>query len=96
VSSVTNFGIFVQLNEYFVEGLVHVTTLGNDFYVFDEARMTLTGRRTGKVFAIGTPVKIRLAAANVLKHQLDFQLLSTENPKKSHHPHRRQRYKAGS
>ncbi len=43
ISSVTNFGLFIQLNEFFVEGLVHVTTLVNDFYVFDESRMTLRG-----------------------------------------------------
>ena len=75
ISSVTNFGLFVQLNEFFVEGLVHVTTLGNDYYVFDEARMTLRGRRTGRTYAMGQAVHVRLAAANVAKRQLDFKLL---------------------
>jgi len=98
ISSVTNFGFFVQLNEFFVEGLVHVTTLGNDFYVFDEARMTLRGRRTGQTFSMGQKVNIRLAAANVLKHQLDFQLLRSEpsrtsstSHKPAHHTKRRSR-----
>jgi len=85
ISSVTNFGLFVQLNEFFVEGLVHVTHLGNDFFVFDEDRMILRGRRTGRLFAIGQKVKVKLAAANVLKHQLDFQLLSAEPPAPSSH-----------
>ncbi len=78
ISSVTNFGFFVQLDEFFVEGLVHVTNLGNDFFVFDEPRMELRGRRSGQVFSMGQKVKVQLAAANVLKHQLDFKLLSSE------------------
>jgi ribonuclease R len=89
VSGVTNFGFFVQLDRYFVEGLVHVTNLGNDYYFFDEARMTLTGRRAGKVFSLGTKVNIRVAAANVLKKQLDFQLLSgVQHPPKKGMKHR--------
>jgi ribonuclease R len=93
---VTNFGFFVQLNDFFVEGLVHVTNLGNDYYIFDEARMTLTGRRTGRVFSIGTKVKIKLAAANILKRQLDFELLGGDSrgggkhtaPPKKHFDHK--------
>jgi ribonuclease R len=96
VSGVTNFGFFVQLNDFFVEGLVHVTNLGNDYYIFDEARMTLTGRRTGRVFSIGTKVKIKLAAANILKRQLDFELLGGDSrgggkhtaPPKKHFDHK--------
>jgi len=76
ISSVTNFGIFVQLNEFFVEGLVHVTNLGKDFFVYDEARMMLRGRSSGQVFAMGHKVRVKLAAANVIKRQLDFQLIS--------------------
>jgi ribonuclease R len=78
VSSVTNFGIFIQLNEFFVEGLVHITRLGQDYFLYDESRMTLRGRRSNRVFAMGQKVKVQLAAANVLKRQLDFELLSSE------------------
>ncbi len=87
VSGVTNFGFFVQLDEFFGEGLVHVNNLGNDFFLFDEARMTLRGRRTGRMFAIGQKVKIKLAAANVLKHQLDFELLGGEAGRRPAHRH---------
>jgi len=88
ISSVTNFGLFVQLNEFFVEGLVHVTGLGNDYFVYDEARMTLRGRKSGRTFSMGQKVTVKLAAANVLKHQLDFQLLpdTPSHPKKSKIP----------
>jgi len=96
ITGVANFGFFVQLDDYFVEGLVHVTTLGRDYYVFDETRLALTGRRSGRVFAPGTKVKVLLAGANVAKHQLDFELLRDPSapPKKPHrfpHGHRRTR-----
>ncbi|OGR88893.1 MAG: ribonuclease R [Elusimicrobia bacterium RIFCSPLOWO2_01_FULL_59_12] len=84
ISSVTNFGLFVQLNEFFVEGLVHITNLGKDYFVFDEARMTLRGRRSGQAFAMGQKVTVQLAAANVLKRQLDFQLLPAETSSPQH------------
>jgi ribonuclease R len=80
ISSVTNFGFFVQLNEFFVEGLVHVTTLGSDYFVYDEARMTLRGRRTGRAFGMGQAVQVRLAAANAVKRQLDFELVASARP----------------
>jgi ribonuclease R len=91
ISSVTNFGFFVQLNEFFVEGLVHVTSLGSDYFIYDEARMTLRGRRTGRAFSMGQKVDVRLAAANTVKRQLDFQLQSTETPtpKRPDRPDRR-------
>ncbi len=76
VTSVTNFGFFVQLTKYFVEGLVHVTSLGDDYFIYDENRLTLTGRRSGKVFMMGTKVTVKLTAANILKHQLDFELVN--------------------
>jgi len=74
VSSVTAFGIFVQLTEIFVEGLVHITNLRDDYYVYDEVRHALRGRRTGKAFRMGQEVRVKLAAANVMKRQLDFEL----------------------
>jgi ribonuclease R len=74
VTSVTNFGFFVQLTKFFVEGLVHVTSL-DDYFVFDENRLTLTGRRSRKFYAMGTKVSVKLVSANILKHQLDFELV---------------------
>jgi ribonuclease R len=78
----------VQLTKYFVEGLVHVTNLGSDYFIFDEHRMTLTGRRSGKVFMLGTKVKVRLTAANIVKHQLDFELLGSEPERPKGRPER--------
>ncbi len=80
VSSVTAFGLFVQLNDIFVEGLVHVSNLKDDYYVYDETRSTLIGRRAGRVLRMGQPARVKLAAANVLKRQLDFELELTLPP----------------
>ena len=101
ISSVTNFGLFVQLNEFFVEGLVHITNLGKDYFVYDETRMTLRGRNSGQTFEVGQKVTVLLAAANVLKRQLDFQLegvtarpprpgtQAPKSPSPPRHPHPR-------
>jgi len=75
ISGVTAFGIFVQLAEYFVEGLVHISHLRGDYYVYDELRMTLSGQRSGRSYRMGQTVRVQLAAANIEKRQLDFELV---------------------
>ena len=79
IAGVAAFGFFVQLKDFFVEGLVHVTNL-SDYFVFDEARMTLRGKRSGQVFELGKPVTVLLAAANPIKRQLDFELVQKPAP----------------
>lgn len=74
ITGISPFGFFVQPDEVFVEGLVPVAGLQDDYYVYDEVRATLRGRRTGKTFAMGDKVKVQLAAANDVKRQLDFEL----------------------
>jgi len=75
ITGVTNFGFFVQLDQYFVEGLVRVSNLQGDYFIYDEVRMTLRGKRSGRQFAMGQRVSVLLAAANVAKRQLDFELV---------------------
>jgi ribonuclease R len=74
VSSVTPFGMFVEL-ENTVEGLVHVSNLEDDYYHFDEKSITLRGERTGKVFRIGDTVKVKVIRVNVPERQIDFALV---------------------
>jgi len=74
VSTVTSFGMFVELDNL-VEGLVHVTNLADDFYEFDEARHSLIGRHTGKIFRIGDKVRVKLEKVNIDQRQLDFELV---------------------
>lgn len=75
ISSVTSFGFFVQLREHFVEGLVRLANMKDDFYIYDEIRMSLRGRRTGNSFHLGQEVRVKLAAANLAKRQLDLEYL---------------------
>src|SRR5262249_49113781 len=74
----SHFRMFVQLNEVFVEGLVRLADM-DDYYFLDEVRMVLRGRRSGQTFTVGQPVRVRLAGINMLKRQLDFQLLTSKS-----------------
>ncbi len=84
ISSVTSFGMFVQLPNT-VEGLIHISNLTDDFYSFNEKALTLTGRGTHKQYKIGMPIKVTLINANVEQHQLDFEVYDPHAPKHSHH-----------
>lgn len=83
VSSVTSFGMFIQLPNT-VEGLIHISNLTDDFYSFNEKSMTLTGRGTHKQYHVGMPIKVTLTNANVEQHQLDFEIYDPNAPKKDH------------
>ena len=83
ISSVTSFGMFIQLPNT-VEGLIHISNLTDDFYNFDEKTLTLTGRGTHRQFKIGMPLKVTLINANVEQHQLDFEIYDPNAPKKEH------------
>jgi ribonuclease R len=74
ISGVTSFGIFVALNEVFVEGLVHVSELGQDYFHFDAARHQMLGERTGKRFRLGDKVRIKVAQVELETSKIDFVL----------------------
>jgi ribonuclease R len=75
VSSVTSFGIFVTLDAMYVEGLVHITELGGEYYRFDEARQELRGERTGMRYAIGSRVRVQVSRVDLDGRRIDFRLL---------------------
>lgn len=75
VNSVTNFGLFVQLNDLYIEGLIHVTNLGNDFYVFDPVRHRLKGERSGVSFAMGDEIKVIVTRVDLDDRKIDFELV---------------------
>ncbi len=62
ITGVTAFGFFVELEELFVEGLVHITTLADDLYTFAEKQHSLIGRRTARVFRIGDKARVKVAS----------------------------------
>ncbi len=75
VSAATSFGIFVTLDALYVEGLVHITELGGEYYKFDEARQELRGERTGIRYAIGTRVRVQVSRVDLDGRKIDFRLV---------------------
>lgn len=80
ISSVTNFGMFVEL-ENTVEGLIHVSFLTDDYYRYDEQHQVLIGERTANVFRVGDEVRVRVAGVNMDEFTIDFELVGIESRK---------------
>jgi len=77
ISGVANFGLFIQLNELHIDGLVHVANLDSDYYHFDEVNLTLTGESSGRKFGLGDGVTVRVAAVHTEDRKIDLQLESS-------------------
>jgi len=75
ISGVLAFGIFVELEDFFIEGLVHLTRLPQDRYQFLERKYMLIGERSRKIFRLGDRVRVRVDAANLERRQIDFSLI---------------------
>lgn len=78
ISGVTSFGLFAELDNL-VEGLIHVSSMDDDYYHFHEDKLALIGERTGKAYGIGKPVRVILKRASKEDRQIDFILTNTEN-----------------
>lgn len=90
ISGVTEWGVYVELNENLCEGLVPVRDLADDYYDYDEKNYCLTGRKTHRKYTLGDRVKVQVARADLDKKQLDFALLSDEgNPNKPIQPEKK-------
>lgn len=77
ISTVTAFGAFVLLRDVFIEGLLHISNLPGDYYEYDPIQQVLKGRRTGRRFALGGSVRIRVARVNLDDRKIDLELLDT-------------------
>ena len=75
VSAVTSFGLFVTLSDMYVEGLVHITELGGEYFRFDEVRQELRGERTGIRYALGTRVRVQVSRVDLDARKIDFRLV---------------------
>ncbi|WP_028384003.1 ribonuclease R [Legionella moravica] len=73
ISAVTSFGIFVELDEIYVEGLVHVTSLKNDYYTFDSVKHRLIGARSGQVYRLGDKMTVLVARVDLDERKIDFE-----------------------
>ncbi|HEX5134218.1 MAG TPA: ribonuclease R [Thermoanaerobaculia bacterium] len=90
VTGVTSFGLFVMLRDFFVEGLVPVSSLPDDFYVYEEKQHRLRGRSSGKIFRLGDAMRVQLKAIDEVRRRLDFRVPGVERPR-AEHPVRRAR-----
>jgi ribonuclease R len=80
VTDVRNFGFFVDVPELGLSGLVHLSSIADDFYLFDPARSQLTGRRTRRVIRLGDQLTVQIAKIDRFKKQVDFRLATTPKP----------------
>lgn len=78
IASVTGFGFFVRLDELFIDGLVHVSSLDNDYYRFDQVGQRLIGESGGQTYRLGDRVEVRVEAVNMDERKIDFSLISSE------------------
>jgi ribonuclease R len=88
VTGVTSFGLFVMLQDFFVEGLVPVSTLGDDFYVYEEKQHRLRGRSSGRVFRLGDSIRVQLKAIDEVRRRLDFRLAGERSVRAQTRPRR--------
>ena len=77
VSAVTGFGLFVELQDVYVEGLVHVTGLPDDYYHYDNVHHKMRGERTGRTFGLGDELEVMVSSVNLDDKKIDFELVST-------------------
>jgi ribonuclease R len=100
ISAVTSFGFFVELADIYVEGLVHISNLGQDYYHFDPTSHQLKGERSGTNFRLGDSVKIKVARVDLDEKKMDFELIQKEGSVKkaeiSEKPKKRRRKKKPS
>jgi ribonuclease R len=75
ISGVTEFGVFVQLNDFPIDGLIHVSKLGLEYFLFDAFRSQLTGQTSGLVWRLGDPVRVVVARVDLEKGRIDFSLV---------------------
>jgi ribonuclease R len=79
VSAVTSFGLFVVLDALYVEGLVHITELGGEYFRFDEVRQELRGERTGMRFGIGARLRVQVSRVDLDGRKIDFRLVREQD-----------------
>ncbi len=91
ITGVTGFGLFVELRGVFVEGLVHVTSLRNDYYQFDPVGHRLHGERSGQVYRLGDSLRVRVARVDLDERKIDFEPLENERGEKTERRSQRSR-----
>lgn len=94
IVDITHFGIFVELEDVYVQGLLHITALQNDYYLFDATHHRLVGQRSGMEYRLGDPVVIQIARVSVDDREIDFVLAPSKSDKKSNKKKRKPKQKS--
>lgn len=89
ISAVTNFGLFVRLSDYMIDGLVHISNLTSEYYHFDAERHLLIGESSGNVYRLGDKARVKVASVSLDERKIDFELLHVEQTSKALAPKRR-------
>ncbi|MGM0480764.1 MAG: ribonuclease R [Pseudomonadota bacterium] len=79
VSSVTNFGLFVRLNQYQIDGLVHISNLGDDYYQYDNQKRMLVGNNSNTVYRLGDKVRVKVKTVDLDERKIDLELITAES-----------------
>lgn len=77
ISGVTSFGIFVELNDFLIEGMVHITNLKDDYYIYEETKYRLIGEHHGQVYQLGDPVVVTVVLVKLDERIIDFELVES-------------------
>jgi len=83
VAGVTSFGLFVSIDGIYIEGLLHVTELGNDYFTYDKARHAMVGERSHVVYRLGDRLKVKLVRVDLELSKIDFSLENHQEVQKS-------------
>ena len=84
VSGMANFGLFVTLDEVYIDGMVHISDLGEDYFNYHPELMAIIGERSGLRFKLGDKVTVKVARADLEQSRIDLMLINTESkPKRS-------------
>lgn len=96
VSSVTEFGLFVELQDFYIDGLVHITSLGQDYYRYDSDRRQLIGESSGRVYKTGQRLQVQVSRVDMEQGRIDFSLSDVINEKRTRHQRRKTNHKVKS
>lgn len=83
VVAVTNFGLFVRIQEFHIDGLIHITALGRDYFNFDAGKQRLVGEKSRVMYQLGDRLKISVASVDLEDRKIDFELVAAEDAKKA-------------
>jgi ribonuclease R len=78
ISGITGYGMFVEVNDLLVEGMIRLREMDDDYYIFEEKAYLLRGKRNGKQFRLGDPILVKVVRVNPEQRQIDFSLVPQE------------------